>query len=180
MTDLEEVWKPIPGWPYMASNLGRIKRSDNGRIMSHAPLDRGHLVVCLTRDKEHKNKYVHRLVMSAFHGDSRQLVRHLDGNPTNNNLQNLCYGTVKENSDDRLLHGTDFCGEKCPFAKLCDDDVKWIRDFHRTHVLSRKLSGHKKAKVGVVGLMAISLNVSVANVEAVLSGRTWTLTKGYY
>jgi hypothetical protein len=32
------------------------------------------------------------------------LIRHLDGNPKNNRLENLAWGTYKENAQDRELH----------------------------------------------------------------------------
>jgi len=48
--------------------------------------------------------FVHRLVLLAFIGPSDLQVRHLDGNPTNNNLSNLLYGTAKENAEDREFH----------------------------------------------------------------------------
>ena len=47
---------------------------------------------------------VHRLVMKTFEGDPPSIqqkdVRHLDGNPRNNKLINLAYGTRKENMAD--------------------------------------------------------------------------------
>jgi hypothetical protein len=55
---------------------------------------------------------VHHLVLRAFVGErpvtiERGEIRHLDGNKTNNVLANLCYGTIKENADDRKRHRRD-------------------------------------------------------------------------
>lgn len=66
---------------------------------------------------------VHRLVIRAFHGERPQNkteVRHLDGEPDNNRPENLCWGTVKENAADRVLHGTQTYGEDHPGSKLSD------------------------------------------------------------
>jgi len=45
---------------------------------------------------------VHQEVAKAFLGPARgRQVRHLDGDPLNNNLNNLAYGMAKENQEDR-------------------------------------------------------------------------------
>lgn len=70
--------------------------------------------------KKYGNKYhsvkiggesveVQRLVAEAFFGPQpakANVVRHLDGNPQNNNVENLMYGTHKENAQDRIRLGT--------------------------------------------------------------------------
>ena len=51
---------------------------------------------------------MHMLVLLAFSGprnDGLQ-TRHMDGNPANNTLSNLRYGTAKQNIQDQLVHGT--------------------------------------------------------------------------
>lgn len=49
---------------------------------------------------------VHRLVLDAFMGPcpAGHECRHLDGNPVNNRLDNLCWGTPLENAADRKDH----------------------------------------------------------------------------
>lgn len=51
---------------------------------------------------------IHHLVLEAFVGPRPQgcECRHLDGNPTNNILTNLVWGTHVENMRDRARHGT--------------------------------------------------------------------------
>lgn len=56
---------------------------------------------------------LHRLVLIAFQGFPKRergkgkgmVVRHLDGDPGNNNLDNLKWGTQQENWEDRKRHG---------------------------------------------------------------------------
>lgn len=51
----------------------------------------------------------HRLTLEAFHGPApsdRAIARHLDGDPGNNRLANLAWGTHSENAYDAIQHGT--------------------------------------------------------------------------
>lgn len=53
--------------------------------------------------------YIHKLVAEEFIGPSPfvgAIVRHLDGNPFNNDYQNLAWGSYKDNEDDKKRHGT--------------------------------------------------------------------------
>ena len=54
-------------------------------------------------------------------------ARHLDGNPSNNCLMNLKWGTVEENTSDRGRHGNFTNGERNGQAKLKTADVIAIR-----------------------------------------------------
>ncbi len=55
-----------------------------------------------------RNAQVHRVVLETFQGPcpDGMVCRHLDGNPHNNRLDNLAWGTMLENSQDRFRHGT--------------------------------------------------------------------------
>ena len=76
-------------------------------------------------------EYVHRLVMLAFVGKCPDglVVRHLDGDSTNNHLSNLTYGTQKENGEDKVKHGrtVKLQGENHHLSKLTAPDVLLIR-----------------------------------------------------
>ena len=78
-----------------------------------------------------QNTYVHELVLLAFVGprpDSRMDCRHFpDPDPTNNRLENLSWGTRKENAHDRVIHGTAGQGEKASNVKLTEGIVREIR-----------------------------------------------------
>jgi DNA invertase Pin-like site-specific DNA recombinase len=50
----------------------------------------------------------------------------MDGNPNNNNLTNLVWGTHKENSEDRRRHGRVAIGELNANASLTDNAVREI------------------------------------------------------
>jgi hypothetical protein len=103
---MQETWKAVPGYEgqYEVSDQGRVRSGE--KILAQATMRSGHLTVHLCR----QTHYVHRLVLFAFVGVPQSNVarietRHLDGNPTNNSLSNLTWGTVAENRADRRRLG---------------------------------------------------------------------------
>lgn len=135
--NIEEVWKDIPGWEnlYQASNWGYIKslilyKGKPSRILqTWCYGNYGHLEVTLCKNKTKTRHKVHRLILETFIGScpSGMECRHLDGNPKNNKLSNLIWGTPKENQSDRILHGTDNRGSKQGSSKMKDKQIKEIR-----------------------------------------------------
>lgn len=77
---------------------------------------------------------VHKLVLNAFVGPCPEGMqcRHLDGDKENNRLDNLCWGTPKENAEDRKRHGTNSEGEKNGSSKLTWKKVDKIRELYGT------------------------------------------------
>jgi hypothetical protein len=139
-----ERWADIPGWVglYQVSDLGRVRSLD--RVVTHCRghrqrvrgrmlkpwVDRdGYHRVQLCRDGETIKHRVHRLVLLAFVGESEpcQECRHLNGDPADNRLENLAWGTKLENSADRLEHGTAPQGIQHGQAKLTEPAVRMIR-----------------------------------------------------
>lgn len=139
----KEVWKNIPGYEgkYQASNLGRIKslerqvrgvcyhtgnefyRTVKERILRPGKYDKsGHVSVVLGHGQS--SSPVHQLVAEAFLGKcpNGQEVLHVNGNPTDNRIENLRYGTRIENILDVYHQGKQW-------KKLSIEDVYNIR-FH--------------------------------------------------
>lgn len=116
---MDEIWTKIPDRDYEASNLGRIRSVDRWRRASHrgglrflkgqilkASIDSGgYPTVTLGKRGQFR---VHRLVMLAFEGPCPEgkEVCHQDGERTNVALDNLYYGTRKQNVGDTVRHGT--------------------------------------------------------------------------
>ena len=112
-----EEWRSIPGFPhYEVSNLGRVRSLDRpyhpGRVLKQQCVnwteERGYRQVVLRENYRTHTMKVHRLVAMAFlpnRSDYPQ-VRHLDGNPENNWVGNLAWGTNSDNTVDQVRHGT--------------------------------------------------------------------------
>jgi len=72
---------------------------------------------------------IHRLVLLAFRGPCPEggQCRHLDGSRQNNDINNLWWGTVKENMADKFRHRTMPRGEQLNRGVLTDRMVREIR-----------------------------------------------------
>ena len=110
------------------------KRGRPGAIGNHwqqlkPHIDRGYAQVALRRNGKLRSYRVHRLVLEAFVGPcpDGQECRHKNGVSTDNRLENLCWGTPKDNRADARRQGRLSCGERHPIAKLTDESVREIR-----------------------------------------------------
>ncbi len=111
--------------------------------------------------------FLHTAVLMAFSGPrpDGNVCRHLDGNPGNNRLDNLAYGTQKENLEDCLRHGTIAHGEKCGLSKLDDSQIESIR----------KMRFVDKDSFSVIARRFSVCQKTIANI---CHGRTWARTSG--
>lgn len=174
-----ESWKPIPGYSgYEVSDLGRIRsyRVKGGggpnrmraepRLLKPTINAKGYPIVCPVRDRTSHVENVHKLVLLAFVGprpDGTE-TRHLDGNKLNTRLDNLCYGTTRENADDNLRLAAYVHDGDHPRSRLTPDVVVELRTLWATG-LSRKT-------------LAKRFCISVGHVKQVVLGRTWKQTGG--
>ena len=101
-----EVFKSVVGYEglYTVSNYGRIYSLQKNKFLRSKSNGRGYLQVMLTKGKEHKMLYVHRIVAEAFldNDDSLNEVNHKDENVQNNHVDNLEWCSKKYN----LSYGT--------------------------------------------------------------------------
>ena len=127
---INEIWKWIPGYEgeYQASSLGRIKSFKvykYGRIMQGNILKDGRQRVNLNGQKQ----LVHRLILKTFDplGETTEqcLALHLDGNPTNNNITNLAWGSYKDNAQDELMFKR--CSAHREKTKASRDEAQIVR-----------------------------------------------------
>jgi hypothetical protein len=134
--------KEIPGFSnYLADSEGNIySKNFNGRKgnlqkMKGNTSTRGYRRVKIKDDMGIKKcRYIHRLIMLAFHGESELQVNHIDGDKINNNPCNLEYCTHTENQRHAWRTGlkVPILGEKSHTSKLKRNEVVFIRKYLHT------------------------------------------------
>lgn len=166
----DEEWRPVHGYLgfYEVSNHGRVRsltrkvtsisgrtRTVVGRVLKPASKPTGHMHVGMSVKNKLDVQQVHALVLRAFVGPAPAgcVCRHLDGDPGNNHLSNLVWGTLSENSMDMIRHGRSA-------TKLTAEQVRAIR-------LSGDTDKVEAAKHGV----------SRTCISAVRNGRTYRWVK---
>lgn len=127
----------------------------------------GYLMVYLQKDNRKHTSRVHKLVAETFipNLNNAPCVCHRDGNNINNNVDNLYWGTHKENVADSIRHGTfalfDRKGELTGNSKLNEKQVRVIK-----HILT--IPNHIDQK-----LIAKIFRISPQTISYIKSGKLW-------
>lgn len=179
-----EEWKPVGRTPerlYEISTFGRVRscgywltqRDRIGKDFTYWKCGRmltgsvDKKLGYVTVDFGNLGRYlVHILVLETFVGPCPEgmVCRHLDGNPANNRLENLSWGTPKENGEDMVKHGRSNKGSKSNTAKLAEEDIPIIR--------RRLNSGELPQDI------ARDYRVGRRTINAIRLGDCWTHVKG--
>jgi len=99
---------------YQINSLGEVRNIETLRILKSFKNNQGYFNVNLCKNGIKKEFLVHRLVALAFieNPENKLCVDHRDGNKTNNNLTNLRWATLSENSRNRKIDITNTSGTK--------------------------------------------------------------------
>ena len=165
-------FRQIPDYPdYQVGSDGSIwshRRGKWKRLKGWKELS-NHLKVTLHNDPLHRLVFIHHLVLEAFVGPRPQGMetRHLDGNPENNAITNLVWGTRKENVADAVHHGTAVIGHRGQDhnqAILTDHSVIEARRLRRSGIPLSKLSSR--------------FGVHSATLQSAICGKSWSHIPG--
>lgn len=101
-----EEWKPLPLFTnYLVSNMGRVKRIKPEKMLTINPKSRH--VGAKRDDGKQVNLSIAQAILTAFVGPKLPgwVARHLNDVISDNRLENLAWGTQKQNMQDARKNG---------------------------------------------------------------------------
>lgn len=170
-----EKWWYIDGAPgYMISDHGRVWSEKSQWFVKPKPMDKhGHMGVCLSVNGKPRYAYIHRLMAKAFIPNTYNdpIVRHLNDVPWDNDIDNLAWGTQRENWEDSYRNGN---------ARLFteEDREKGLEKLRRPVIATNLKTGEELRFRGQVEASKI-LGLQQSNVWKVLNGQR-AHTQGWY
>ncbi len=166
-------FRTLDGWPgYAVSACGTVasNRPKNGkgplvawRLLAGCVASYGYRQVALCNGNGRlRRELVHRLVLLAWVGPcpAGMECRHLNGDPADNRVGNLKWGTAMENVTDRGRHGTSARGSRHGLAKLTEADIPVIRKLLQSGKTQRAI--------------ARQFGVSSVAIHFIGRGKTWS------
>lgn len=158
--------KWIPGFEdlYAVTLKGEVISFHGEQPISLVPteIQGGYLKVALHHNGQRTDHLIHRLVLETFMSECPPgcEARHLDGNPKNNLLNNLAWGTPLQNSADKRSHGTIVCGENHGRVKVTTEQVREIKERYANGETQESIAADYPITRRMVGL--------------IVNGKKWT------
>jgi hypothetical protein len=156
-----EKWVVLNKYPYYRiSRDGEIYSLNHRRLLECTKTREGRTIVILSaKDSKPKRMYVHRIVAEAYIPNplNYPVVNHLDGNPSNNAVENLEWCTYSRNSKHAYETGL---------------------NKNQTKVMQLDLEGNDLRYFDSVSAAAKFVGVTPAAIHCVLSGKG-KQSKGY-
>jgi hypothetical protein len=158
-------WIDVEGYEgvYQVSKDGQIRTHKNNaafsklhgvrrwkqRVLKQKADKGGYKRVCLYKDGKPKDYLVHRLVATAFcrrYGD-RDIVNHIDGNPSNNHFSNLEWCNPKENNNHAFDTGLMTTNKVISLLDKKTGEIKRFRSMQKASCFLGKSHGYISEKL---------------------------------
>jgi len=150
-------WRTCRWGTLLTDKWHRLKAS----VKKDRTAGRAYLYLNLVHNGKAQSCRVHRLILQSFIGPCPLGMesRHLDGNPANNRLDNLRWGTPEENRADNQRNDRHIKGERHPLVKLTEKQVLAIR--------ARRTAGASLRE------LAAEFGVGVPTISSIANRRSW-------
>ena len=171
---MDERWKRIWDAPdYWVSTKARVWSAVSLSFIEGTPLKNGHIDMSLRCDGRRVHRYLHRLVAEAFIPNPYGYpeVRHLNDDPSDNEIDNLAWGTQYDNMQDCIRNGH--------FRYFTRKDIESANEARRTPVVAIRLRDGAKRFFVSQQEASRQLRINQASINAVIRGRNRS-AGGYY
>ena len=159
-----EIFKDINNFEnkYQISNTGKVRNKKTGLFLKPMYNKKGYQYVHLSINKKKSVKwYIHRLV--GFHFIDNPLnkpqINHIDGNPSNNNIDNLEWVTNEENQRHAILNNLHFQGELHKDSKFTSESIKLLPELINVGFSLREINE--------------LTGVAIQNIQKIINGKSW-------
>lgn len=145
-----DVYK-VPGkGDLYISRCGKVFRFGKEKTLTINKV--GYKVVTVSINNKSHTRYLHRMMLETFVSacPDKCEALHINGNPLDNRLENLRWGTRKENVSDAIKHGTATIGTKNGGAKLTLHYIKCIKDMWLMGFKSKDIAPHFGVSRGTI------------------------------
>lgn len=114
---------------YLVSNTGKIKNAKTGHVRKPY-CNGGYFYLILSINGNQKTINVHRAVACTFVPNPYNLpqVNHIDGDKSNNCVENLEWVTAKDNCIHAVINDLFYSGERSELSKLNAEQIKYIKE----------------------------------------------------
>lgn len=121
----------------------------------------GYPIAVFSVNNRSNSRYVHRMILEAFVGKCppQHEALHKNGIRTDSRLENLRWGTKKENFIDAIKHGTATIGTNNKQASFNKEQIK--------NIVEKQRKGMKKSEI------AKEFGVSRSTIYSLFSGKTY-------
>lgn len=171
---MDERWKRVWDVPdYWVSTKARVWSTLSNSFIEGTPLRTGHIDMSLIRNGRRIHRYLHRLVAEAFIPNPYGYpeVRHLNDDPSDNELENLAWGTQLDNVRDCILNGH--------FQYFSREDIERANEIRRTPIVAICLKNGEKRFFVSQQEACRQLGINQATINDVIHGRGRS-AGGYY
>ena len=176
---LEEEWKDISGYEgrYQISNMGRIRSlprivkngigecHKKGKILKPQKAVNGYMRATLCNEKYYKHFKIHRLVAEHYipNPENKPQVNHINGDKTDNRVDNLEFCTHEENIKHAIKNGLiDLEKRKLEMIKLGKKRAKKVNQYDLEHKFIKRWDSLKEASE--------TLNINYGNISSCCIG----------
>ena len=164
---MEEVWKDYI-YNYQVSNYGRVKNKLTNKILNIATTKKRYCqtTVSLGSRNNYKIIRIHRAVAELFIPNPNNLpqVNHIDGDKTNNKVDNLEWCDNSHNVRHAYSQGLMIPtrGDLHGMAKLTAEEVNQIKKEYKPYSHDANMAK-----------LAQKYNVSVGAISNIVTGKSW-------